>query len=332
MSIRDWKDSPESFDFYQAVYFLQKQLSSQELHWHSVGRDAFPEQELIRFKSVQHLGFPGQAISKVESKDYDSADKQAFNIHVSFMGLTGPSGVMPQHYSELMLQRLKLKDRTMRDFFDIFNHRLISLYYRAWEKHQFACHYGSQQFSQDPFSQVVLKLVGSASNLNSYYAGAFVAKNRGAQFLKQILTDFLGAEIEIKSLQGHWISLNASECSYLASGVKPEGVNAELGKSMMLGQKVWDVSSIIDINIKATSEVLRKLLPSQSLNLLVQKLVKEYLAPQVKARVTLVGRYIDFPTVRLGAGSNQLGQVGRLSIRNHKLEEVNRVGFKLARS
>ena len=131
MSIRDWKDSPESFDFYQAVYFLQKQLSSQELYWHSVGRDAFPEQELIRFKSVQHLGFPGQAISKVESKDYDSADKQAFNIHVSFMGLTGPSGVMPQHYSELMLQRLKLKDRTMRDFFDIFNHRLISLYYRA---------------------------------------------------------------------------------------------------------------------------------------------------------------------------------------------------------
>ena len=45
---------------------------------------------------------------------------------------------MPRHYTELLLQRIREKDFSLRDFLDLFNHRLTSLFYRAWEKYSLA--------------------------------------------------------------------------------------------------------------------------------------------------------------------------------------------------
>jgi type VI secretion system protein ImpH len=68
---------------------------------------------------------------------------------VSFLGLTGPSGVLPRHYTELMLNRIRAKDFSLRDFFDLFNHRLISLFYRSWEKFRLPLGYERSR-SDDP--------------------------------------------------------------------------------------------------------------------------------------------------------------------------------------
>jgi hypothetical protein len=47
---------------------------------------------------------------------------------ISFLGLTGPQGVLPQHYTQLLIDRVRRKDFALRDYFDIFHHRMVSLF------------------------------------------------------------------------------------------------------------------------------------------------------------------------------------------------------------
>ena len=53
------------------------------------------------------------------------------------MGLAGTGGILPSHYTQLLIDRVREKDFGLRDFLDLFNHRLIAQFYRAWEK----CHF-----------------------------------------------------------------------------------------------------------------------------------------------------------------------------------------------
>ena len=144
------------FDFFEAVRVLERVFP----HRHAVGRDANPVQEVVRFRSRLSLAFPPSAIHGVT--EVDGGDRPV-EMTVAFMGLTGPSGVLPRHYTELLLERTRRKDNTLRDFLDLFNHRVISLFYRAWEKYRFPIGYEravAQQHDDDDFSLNIFDLIG----------------------------------------------------------------------------------------------------------------------------------------------------------------------------
>lgn len=337
MSIKRLQQMPSEFDFYQAVYSVERQYSSEQKRWYGVGRDGFPCQELIRFKSVQHLGFPGQPITKVEPrpcKAEPEASEQAssINMHVSFLGLTGPSGVMPQHYTEMILDRVKQRDHTMRDFFDIFNHRVLSLYYRAWEKYRFACQYEMMPAKQDSFSRVLTTLSGATTELGLYFAGAFSQQNRNATQLCAMLRHLLAVEVEIEPLQGRWLKLDAAEQTALASSTNPTGLNARLGQSVILGSRVWDISSGIEIRITANQQQANELLPGSYNNQLMRNLLTEYLPHGYNVRVTLFAPYRAFAAVKLGHNSLTLGKGSCLSVRKTQQHNVTRFSYQLAGS
>lgn len=327
------KQNPSEFDFYQAVYSLERQFGSEHKRWQGVGRDGFPKKELVRFKSVQHLGFPGQPVTKVESRTAQMENPQhdAVAMHVSFMGLTGPSGVMPQHYTEMVLQRLKQRDKTMRDFFDLFNHRLISLYYRAWEKYRFACQYEISAPEQDSFSTVLKTLSGARQALSLYYAGAFNQHNRSAQQLTQILTELLKTQVALQPLQGRWLTLQKDEQSRLAMRLLPQGQHAGLGMSAMLGGRVWDISSAIELVINVPAGRGAQLLPGSYQHALISTVLADFLPAALRVRITLVGQRRDFPSAQLGKRSLSLGQSGSLSVRTAVQHQLTRLSYQLAR-
>ena len=97
----------------------------------AVGRFHHPATEIVRFSAHATLTFPASEIQSLDWRE-DLPPWMAVN----FMGLTGPVGVLPLYYTELVMERLRSRDTGLRDFLDIFNHRAISLFYRAWEKYR----------------------------------------------------------------------------------------------------------------------------------------------------------------------------------------------------
>src|SRR5262249_12578067 len=121
---------PYEFSFFQAVRLLTRLHPDRS----PVGLDAMPSSEIARFRAHLSMDFPA---SQIQSMLRAEPQSNPATMTVTFMGLTGPLGVLPWHYTELLIKLETEKNPGLKDFFDLFNHRWISLFYRAWEKHRF---------------------------------------------------------------------------------------------------------------------------------------------------------------------------------------------------
>jgi type VI secretion system protein ImpH len=120
------------FDFFQAVRVL-------ELLAHDPADPAWvPVEDVARFRAHQSLSFPPSAVYSVEPPP---AGRRVPTVTVNFLGMTGPQGVLPTHYTQLLLRIAREgrgTERTaLKDWLDLFNHRLTALFFRAWEKYRF---------------------------------------------------------------------------------------------------------------------------------------------------------------------------------------------------
>src|SRR6185312_2746376 len=130
------RKTPQEFHFFQAVRLLERLFPDRA----PVGRLVSPDREVVRFAAHASFPFPASQIQTIDWPDTapplpDLPASGAPRMVINFMGLAGPSGVMPLYYTELIVERLRQKDRALLGFFDIFNHRMISLFYQAWEKY-----------------------------------------------------------------------------------------------------------------------------------------------------------------------------------------------------
>jgi type VI secretion system protein ImpH len=119
---------PYCVRFFQAVRLLERIYPERQ----PVGLFVSPSSEVVQFSSVPTLTFPA---SEIDSLQFGS-EGQA-RTSVNFMGLCAAVGVLPNAYTEFLLERARAKDYGPGDFFDIFNHRIISLFYRGWQKYRF---------------------------------------------------------------------------------------------------------------------------------------------------------------------------------------------------
>ncbi|MEO7651273.1 MAG: type VI secretion system baseplate subunit TssG, partial [Bryobacteraceae bacterium] len=142
------------FDFFQAVRLLTLIGKGRR----GVGRAERPDNEVARFGAHLTLSFPPSPVHDiVENKDGPHA------VTVAAFGLTGTQGVLPHFYTEHMIMRHLMRDDAMAAFLDLFNHRLMSFFYRAWEKHHPVIGYEQKAATgrvPDNFTQYLFDLVG----------------------------------------------------------------------------------------------------------------------------------------------------------------------------
>ncbi|MEO1498466.1 MAG: type VI secretion system baseplate subunit TssG [Planctomycetota bacterium] len=282
-----------------------------------VGGDAAPGAEVVRFVSHASITFPGSQVVRFQDpprgEKADATRRSPAEMTVTFLGLTGPAGVMPRHYTEELMARVRGKDYALRDFLGMFDHRLVSFFYRAWEKHRVGALLEDAESSgeRDRFTAAVSALValGPAparerfefhDRLFLYYSGIFSRSSRSESCLRRLLQEHLGVAVAIRQFVGHWLRVERADQTSLPS-LAAKGQNCRLGLDSIAGERVWDVQSRFRVQLGPMGyDQFRRLMPNGDAFLTVGQLVRSYVGPGYDYDVQPVLRRDEIPACRLG--------------------------------
>lgn len=310
-------EEPYRFEFFQAVRLLERLFPEREPVGKSGGA---PAREVVRFRTHASLVFPASQLYSLTSEragvragdedgeaTRDSADEQPEMV-VNFMGLTGPSGTLPAHYTELLAERARHKDTAYWEFLDLFNHRLISLFYRAWEKYRF--HVAYERGDRDRFTEYLFDILGLGTRglkkrLGGqddegllFYGGLIAQRPRSASALAAILSDNYGVPAAVEQFSGQWLALDADSLTRLGAA------NSELGVNFMVGERFWDSQSKFRLNFgPLTLREFLLFLPGGGALDVVVKTTRLLVGLEFDFDVELRLRREEVPEWRLGAPS-----------------------------
>lgn len=309
------------FDFFQAVRLLQSVAvpggrPSTEKPRQPVGGDFPPSIEAVRFRALDSLGFPPGAVDSLENTSIDGKPAPP-ELIVSLMGLTGPAGVLPDHYTRRLIRTGRIDD-TLSAFFGLFHHRAVSLFYRAWEKYHFfvgyeRTHWTDEPVAEDAFTKSLHCLVGLGERKLRHrlelddqnilhYSGFFSNSRPTAVALEAMLHDYFDLPIEVQEFQGRWLRVGSVDRTRIAGIGSRADAHNQLGRSALLGRRVWDIQSKFRVRIGPLDYTrFRSFRPgTKSLKTLCQ-LVRLYTGAEWDFDIRLVLQAQDVPRARLAS-------------------------------
>ncbi len=258
------RDEPYRFEFFQAVRLLLGHYRAEG----SEQQDLDILGQVIQFRNSVSLGFPP---SEIESLEFEAAPEKtgdAIDIHgkklgkvvltPSFIGLTGPMGVLPRHYTHYVAEReIYHRDTATRAFLDIFSSRAVALFYQTWLKYRLHLQYESDR--KNRFLPLVLSLSGFglpgmqqrmehgqqgiADESLAYYASALRERPQSVQWFARVVADYFRVKCRVEQFVGQWFQLPKHEYTRLGSA------NCALGQSTFCGERVWDRNTKVKLII-----------------------------------------------------------------------------------
>ncbi|MBL8294643.1 MAG: type VI secretion system baseplate subunit TssG [Bryobacterales bacterium] len=288
---------PWTFDFFQAVRLLERLQPERS----AVGRYAHPKDEIVRFQANPTLSFPASQIAALQT---EPAGQPVMDIN--FLGLVGPLGVLPTFMTELVIARTRAKDHTLLSFLNIFNHRLTSFFYQAWEKHHFTVAYERDQ--NDPVTECLFSLVGFGTpglrhrqpvpdEAFIFYSGLFALMPRSATALQAVLSDYFHVPVEVEPFIGAWRTLEPDDQCIFDQGPME---SVMLGFGAVVGDEVWDQQSRVRLRLGPLSgERYEDFLPTGSAWPQIKALTKTFYGNEVEFELQLILKRADVPSVEL---------------------------------
>jgi len=242
-----------------------------------------------------------------------TVDRTRWRLRSRFLGVFGPNGPLPLHLTEFTRDRMRRnRDNTIAEFMDVFHHRAISLFYRAWALAQPTVQLDRPE--TDRFSVYVGALAGSVSeafedrdalpdHAKLHFVARFNGQARNAEGLREMLNAFFQMPCEIEQFVGHWMRLPVDCLTRL--GESP--ASATLGESAICGSRAWDTQSKFRIVFGPLDfEQFCRLLPGrESLRRLIS-LIRNYLGDEWLWDIRLKLQRESIPPLRLG----QQGHLG----------------------
>lgn len=328
------QSAPGTFDFFAAVSSLFR-LSD------AVNNGAPPFAERsgdgdfpVRFEAWQSRSFPAGDVVEC-LPEQDDQDRRRWRMTVSFFGLTGPNGVLPTHYTQMILDRIREFSRramtsgessrpAIQDFFDIFNNRLLQLFYLAWRKYRLDEQFRSDE--KDPVSRSLLSLIGMSTSawlrrepdslrnrlelpdrVLLYYGGLFSHWPRAAAPLQAALREFTGRGVDVIEFRPIRLALEPGDCTRLGQG----GGLCELGNGAMVGRSVLSFDTGFRLRIGPLSLVeFRRHLPGHADLTRIAQFARTYVGVEYDFDVQLVLGADEIPPTTLGGPSETGSRLG----------------------
>jgi type VI secretion system protein ImpH len=273
--------APWRFDFFQALRWIESAHPDKP----RLGTARRPVDEPIRLGQVADLSFAPSALHSVAPATASSRAR----LDVRFFGLFGPNGPLPHHLTEYARNRSSHHgDNGFARFADLFHHRLLLLFYRAWAQAQPAV--GLDRPDEDHFAVYVGSFVGMGSDsqlqksavhdhAKLHFAGLLSRQVRNAAGLESILSAYLDRHVRVEQFVGRWLSLDTGERSRMGrSGVRRKSATSTLGGGAVLGRMVWDRQHHFRVHIDALdASAFEGLLPGGKSLAAVEVLVEHYL-------------------------------------------------------
>ncbi|RPJ71942.1 MAG: type VI secretion system baseplate subunit TssG [Desulfobacteraceae bacterium] len=233
-----------AFSFFQAVRLLEVL----QPHKKPLGKSLEPRDEVVRFTVKTDLSFPASDISNLQADESDGPPK----MEVAFMGLVGPSGLLPHWYTELVQRRIWNKDFGLAAFLDLFHHRLISLFYLAWKKNRFEANYLPD--ARDRHSRYLLSLaglgtpglverIGLPAESLVFYSGLLARGIPSAVQIEAVVEYFAGTRVRVAQFIERTLPISTDDLTHLGRA------NCELGVSTVCGTSVRECQTQFRIDL-----------------------------------------------------------------------------------
>jgi type VI secretion system protein ImpH len=311
---REFAERPWAYDFFQAV----RRLECAHRDRPRIGHAQRPIDEPVRFGQEPSLSFAPSTLAQFAQK----APQSVPHMLVYFFGAFGPNGPLPHHLTEYARQRQHHHgDATFASFADMFHHRMLALFYRAWASSRPVVQFDRDD--SDRFGAYLASLCGLGmkslrdrdelpDRAKLFYVGRLGALTRSAEGLRAIVSDYFRMPADVEEFCGEWLSI-PPECGWklggfsLSRGAPPMGM---LGSTALLGPRVWSRQHKFRLVLGPLRyDQFQRMLPGAASLRRLTAMVRNYIGDELHwdLRLTLLKEAMQ-PT-KLGHS----GQLGRTS-------------------
>jgi type VI secretion system protein ImpH len=302
---RELEREPYRFGFFQTL----RRLEAENKDHPRLGESTRAAEDPIRLGQKPSMIFAPSTLTSYERGHEGKPDR----LDVLFFGLFGPNGPMPNHLTEYVHDRVRnAKDTTFKHFADLFHHRMLSLFYRAWANAQPTV--GYDRPDSDRFAEYVGALIGIGmpslrdrgtvrDETRLHFAGHLSSQTRNAEGLQSMLRGYFGVEVTVDEFIGQWVALPESARCRL--GQSP--LTGTLGQTAIAGERIWDRGQRFRITMGPMGmDIFHELLPGGKRLRELMELVRSYVHDEFVWDVRLILNGDDVPPLQLGE-SGRLG-------------------------
>lgn len=307
---RELTDRPWEYSFLQVCRWVEAKTA----HLPRIGEELHPQSELLRLGQTPATTFAPREIDSVR------LEHGRLSVRQYGLGLYGPSGPLPLHLTEEIHERLlQIHDSTLADFLDMFQHRWLSLFYRAWAQGQSAA--GLDRRNDERFSIYVSALLGHhvpgaetpsdsgkvPAHARLAAAGHLVRHSRNPAGLIATLEYYFAMPFRLEEYALQWLRLEQEDCVQLGLGHHPLGLDA------VVGRHVPDRQSTVILHMEPPDfAAYERLLPGNDWHSRLQHWIRCFCGLELHWKLRLSLPASKVPRCRLGAHV-QLGRTGWLT-------------------